>query len=162
MISHEVAIIQINRLFDNYAPMATEKIREAKLRLLRNELKDFTDARFILICNLIIRESKFRTFPTIEEFCSKTIDFKKEYINIRGCQKCEGTGYFTVWQLMQNLGNYYHFAYRCDCETENLLSLPLISPQVIPDVPHNPYPPDDSRNTEYRKRAVKMLKNGKK
>ncbi len=141
MISQSVALDQVSRLYDNYSPSATQAIRESKARLVVAELKGFTDETFARVCDLIISESKAHSFPTIEVFKSflTRVGTQKEYINHQFCDQCGGTGYYNVWEKRRQ--QWYNFPYRCTCNSVTMLTMPVITPDIVPIKPHNPYKP---------------------
>lgn len=154
MISHDIAIEQVSRLYNNYNPNANQQAKEAKVTLLIRELKSFTDDSFAKVCNLVMRESKGRSFPTIEDFVSRLhlVSASDNTDGYEFCEKCEQTGYYTVWQLKGTEEKWYGFPYRCNCNSVTMLAARIINPGCVPIKAHNPYPPNDERHKVYNER----------
>lgn len=158
MIQTNTAIEQVGRLYSNYNPTATQAARQEKVLLITSELKHITTDAFIKLCDLIMAESKNKSFPTIEDFKSRwhriKNDTESDFVNHKFCDKCGQSGYYTVWQLTADIGvkKWYRFPYRCSCNSTTMLALSVIDPSCIPTEPHNPYPPNDDRHEIYRAR----------
>lgn len=143
MIDHQVAIIQVNRLYKNYNPGVSQQQIEDKVQYLVEELKGFSDSEFIKVCDKIISESKNRTFPTVEDFKSRwhSVRDGQQVVNHKFCSRCEKTGYYTIWKQLGCDNRWYRFSYRCKCNTVTMQSLEVIDPLCVPARAHNPYPP---------------------
>ena len=158
MITHEVAITQIGRLFDNYNSSANQQSRECKINFLMQELKGFTNHDFTKICDLILKESKNKTFPVLEDFTSRwhrvKVDQEADFVNHTFCDKCGQTGYYTIWKLTghDNCKQWFRFPYRCSCNSVTMSTLRVLDISCTPTTPHNPFPPNDTRHDTYNKR----------
>lgn len=156
MITHDVVIAQISRLFDNYSATANHQMREAKISFLLHELKHWNNGDFVKVCDKILKESKNRSFPTLEDFTSRWHSVKTEqhdFINHKFCAQCGETGYYTVWQMRGVGKHWYRFPYRCHCNDVTMPSLRHIDPTCIPTKAHNPYPPGDAKHEIYNQRV---------
>jgi hypothetical protein len=148
---------QVNRLFDNYSVSAAPAARKLKIQLILREFKYVSNEAFIKVCDRLMNDTKIRDFPKISDFKDRLFDNKSQNISpintIKGCERCENTGYYTVWQKRENQGRYYSFVFKCSClPIEIYKALPLIDPQAIPTRAHNPFPPTDGRHKEFNLR----------
>lgn len=152
MISLDVAVSQVDRLYANYNASANHQIKEAKVKFIIEELKGFTNDSFVKICDLILRESKNKTFPVMEDFVSRLhlVNTVAEYANNTFCNKCGETGYYNIWETRG--GRWYSFPYRCPCNSSTMTALPIAPNVNVPAEPHNPYPPNDDRHEIHRAR----------
>ena len=148
----EMIVLQVNRLFNNFSPETSQKIREEKINFLRSELHNCNDQQFRRAVDGILGDENIKKFPTLSQFRNHLKSGGNNQVqDLRGCQRCEDSGYYNVWQLRRD--SWYSFAYRCNCEKGNSIqSVPLIDERAIPLRAHNPYAPSNPLHKEYNLR----------
>lgn len=153
----EELIPEVYRLYDNYNMDTDKETRQAKANFLYKEIKYYPGDALNKAVDQIISDENIKKFPTVAQIKNYMRLHNSQPIrDLQGCDKCERTGYYTLWQFKQNIGRYYSFAFRCDCALGNSFpSMPLIEPTAIPPRAHNPYPPTDQRHDDYNKRDSK-------
>ena len=147
----ETMVLCVNRLYNNYNPETSQKIRDDKIKFLMSELSKYESYQFEKAVDSIISDENIKKFPTIAQI--------KAYIP-RGdskagqeyCDKCERTGYYNVWQYRESIGKYYTYAYRCPCNNTTMQNIPTLASEMIPVRAHNPFPTDDARHKEFNLR----------
>lgn len=155
----ETLILQVNRMLRNYDSKISDKDKMEKINFLRNELIKYTEYQFEKAVDSILNNANIKKFPTlaqIKSYIEKPLDVEKP----KGCEKCEFTGYFNLWQKRKD--RYYSFAYRCDCllgekHKAGKGLMPLIDQQAIPKRAHNPYPPNDIRHNTFNNRSIEGM-----
>lgn len=147
------AIIELtNRLYDNYNPETSQKVRESKIDLLRIELKGYSAKQIGDACQRIMQDENIKKFPNVAQLKAFIPRWENKQ-DSKGCVSCEDTGYYTIWQKRDSMGKYYSFSFRCRCEKgQSFMEMPDIDPIAIPRKAHNPYPPTDNRHKEYNER----------
>lgn len=141
-MNQETLVLQINKLFDNYNQAAPPAMRDAKIRLLAPQLAQYHSDSLIRAVDKIINDENITYFPTVSQlkgYLRAGINQNKAYL--QGCDKCDMSGYFTLWQLRD--GKHYAFAYRCDCALgQSYSGMPQIDSQAIPKKVHSRKPPE--------------------
>ena len=147
----ETIIFQVNRLIRNFNPESGARIIESKIDLIRDELaENYTDRQFIEAVDEILHDENVKRFPTIAQirnYMRKGKAHSHEEAQ-RFCDTCEGTGYYSIWQYKESLGQYYSFPFRCLCNNTFMQHVPLIDPRAIPKRAHADYPSREIE-TEY-------------
>lgn len=154
----EIVIECVNRLYNNYNPETSQKIRDDKISFLISELKNYKDWQFIKAVDSIVSDENIKRFPplaTIRNYMPAQEKSNTEY-----CVRCEQSGYYTVWQRHGAIkgkddGHWYRHVYGCDCNPSN--TFPRIDHDAIPTRAHNPYPPDDARHDNFNLRVCAKL-----
>jgi hypothetical protein len=148
----ETIILQVKRMFNNFAPEAAQKIREEKIHFLTHELRNYTDDQFRHAVDNILGDENIKRFPTLAQLKNHLRSSGNHQAQeLQGCQSCEDSGYYVIWQLRREA--WYSFAYRCNCEKGNSIpNVPLIDDRAIPTRAHNPYPPSNPLHKEYNLR----------
>ncbi|OHB68805.1 MAG: hypothetical protein A2W17_01460 [Planctomycetes bacterium RBG_16_41_13] len=152
MPSIETIVLQVNRLYDNFAAATSRSVRDTKVKLFQRELSRMSDDKFIQICGLLIKDSKTHTFPTVSDFFGISRDLRQQTEKDNPyCDACDNTGYYTIWQRRQEFEKYYNFVYKCCCNIDST-AMPTIYPDAVPLKPHNPFPPSDPRHKHHNLR----------
>ena len=142
----DAIVLGVNRLYNNYNPETSQKIRDDKIKFLNDEFKEYESWQFERAIKDIVSDENIKKFPTIAQiknYMPRTTGETQEY-----CDKCERTGYYNVWQLKQDLNKYYSIAYACKCN-KSAHGMTVIDDLAIPIRAHNPIPPDDARYKTY-------------
>mgnify|MGYP001577301662 CR=1 FL=1 len=143
----DAIVLGVNRLYNNYNPETSQKIRDDKIKFLNDEFKEYESWQFERAIKDIISDENIKKFPTIAQiknYMPRTTGEVQEF-----CDKCERTGYYTVWQFRESLNKYYDFAYRCHCNHTTMQNIPALDVSMIPVRAHNPHPPNDSRHEDF-------------
>ena len=146
----ETVIECVNKLSTNYDLIVNEKLRDERIKLIAETFKHKLDNSLQVAVESIIHDENIKKFPRIEQienYMPAIAGRHQKY-----CDKCEGTGYFNLWQYRES-GRYCSFAYRCACNTTTMSEMPILHHDMIPKRAHNPYPPGDSRHDEFNKRS---------
>ena len=136
-------VLCVNRLYNNYNPETSQKLRDDKIKFLMSELGNNQSFQLEKAVDGIIHDENIRKFPTlaqIKNYMPAVALKETEY-----CNTCEHTGYYNVWQLKQDINKYYSIAYACSCNT-SANGMTVIDSRAIPIRAHNPYPPNDKRH----------------
>lgn len=149
----EAIVLGVNRLYDNYAPETSKASKDNKIQFLNRELSGYSSYQFDKAVCAIVSDENIKRFPTlaqIKNHMPRTVE--KDMENTKYCTKCEGTGYYSVWQYKTGINKHYSFPYRCRCNNTFMQHIPLIDPSAIPVRAHNGYPPNDIRHKEFNNR----------
>lgn len=149
----EILIEQIGRLYDNYQNDVRQDIKDRKIAEFLKEFNGVSDARFVQAVDLLRRDENVRKFPTISQIWNYIKQIKQDAQHSVFCDKCDKTGYYTLWQYRENLNGYYAFAYRCVCNKEQI-GMPFIGMDNTPLKAHNPFPTNDKRHEEFNKKIA--------
>jgi|SRR3972149_11174639 len=144
----ETVVECVNKLSTNYDLIVNEGLREERIRLLAETFKHKLDNSLKVAVERIIHDENIKKFPRIEQienYMPVITELHQKY-----CDKCEGTGYYNVWQYRESIS----FAYRCACNTTTMSEMAILHNDMIPKRAHNPYPPGDNRHDEFNLRVV--------
>ena len=143
----ETVIECVNKLSTNYDLVVNEKFREERIKLLSEVFKHKLDSSLKSAVEKVLHDENIKKYPTImqiENYMPILHNQTQEY-----CDKCERTGYYTVWQYRESISKYYDFAYRCLCNSTTMQNIPALASEMVPVRAHNPHPPNDSRHEDF-------------
>ena len=148
----ETVIECVNKLSTNYDLVPSDKQKDERIKLFAEAFKHKLDNSLRAAVDSIIHDENVKKFPMVtqvENYMPAITERHQKF-----CDKCEGTGYFNVWQYRESIGRYCSFAYRCACNTTSMNEMPILHHDMIPKRAHNPYPPGDNRHDEFNARVI--------
>ena len=150
----ETVIECVNKLSANYDLVVNEKLRDERIKLLSETFKNKLDSSLKSAVDRVLHDENIKKYPTVMQIENYMPVLHNQTQNF--CEKCEGTGYYNVWQRRESVGEWYSFAYRCPCNNTTMQNIPALAAEMIPTRAHNPFPPTDSRHQDFNRR----VKNG--
>lgn len=149
----ETMVLCVNRLYNNYNPETSQKIRDDKIKFLMTELAKYESYQLEKAVDGVISDENIKKFPGIAQI-KNYMPRNDSHETQEFCDNCERTGYYNVWQKRESIGKWYDFAYRCACNNTTMQNIPVLASEMIPTRAHNPHPPDDTRHNEFNSKKA--------
>ena len=149
-MKHETIVEAVNKLSTNYDTFTSAELKEQRVKLLMEGFKHKLDSSLKSAVDKVLHDENIKKYPTImqiENYMPVLHNQTQEF-----CDKCERTGYYSVWQFRESIGKHYSFAYRCPCNNTTMQNMPELAADMIPIRAHNPFPPNDDRHKDFNSR----------
>ena len=133
----QTIVLQVGRLMDNFSPEASRNVKDAKIRIVQQELSYADDNAFVDAVSDIMADENIRKFPTIAQL-RVYIGQRTKYVVIEGCGKCD-RGIISSWIYKDEMKKWYAYGFKCRCEASKRLKAFIPAPEII--YPTNKRPP---------------------